>query len=498
MRIFEILLAVTTLSWVLLTVIRRKEDRHITTLETIIVLLIVILHIILEGIRWQMGLIYLVMCTQIVFCWFVRKKHIKPRSGMFRTSGTITAILLIAISSVISISLPVFKLPEPTGKYDIGTAYYFFIDTNRQEIFTSEADDAREVPFQVWYPAIIDNTAQPKPYLIPEASKHFAKGLNLPAFLFDYLKQIRTHTYENMPVAKNDRPYPILIFNPGYGGSPGFYTTIIEGLVSQGYIVVSIPHVDGGSFYTLPDGRIQVSPINNSAYHEEAFGERVEFIKRNLTQSKTMIESEFWYQQLLKNSPINQSSVRVWADDISFVIDQLFELNKSSERFAGYLDLEKIGVFGHSFGGAASAQATINDDRISAGINMDGFQYGDLFETPINKPFMFITAEHASEGIPFPSKTNLVFIEQAEAEVFNLFIKGSEHHSFTDIPLWGDFLSDARHATINSRKCLQLTQEYLLVFFDTYLQKTLEETQDILALSHPEVIIEPYFPQQTP
>ena len=50
--------------------------------------------------------------------------------------------------------------------------------------------------------------------------------------------------------------------------------------------------------------------------------------------------------------------VMVWAQDNSFVLDQVEELNTSdpSGFFTGKLDLENIGIFGHSFGGASALQ----------------------------------------------------------------------------------------------------------------------------------------------
>ncbi|MFD2123349.1 hypothetical protein ACFSKT_00075 [Paenibacillus xanthanilyticus] len=62
-----------------------------------------------------------------------------------------------------------------------------------------------------------------------------------------------------------------------------------------------------------------------------------------------------------------------------------------NRNFAGVIDTTRVGVLGHSFGGAASYLASA-DDRIKAGIDMDarwsGFEGGEA----LNKPFMW--AQH--------------------------------------------------------------------------------------------------------
>lgn len=65
------------------------------------------------------------------------------------------------------------------------------------------------------------------------------------------------------------------------------------------------------------------------------------------------------------------------ADDVGFVLDQLSALNAGSpaSRFAGRLDLTRIGVIGHSVGGAVAYNLALHDPRIKAAIDLDGVVY---------------------------------------------------------------------------------------------------------------------------
>ena len=56
--------------------------------------------------------------------------------------------------------------------------------------------------------------------------------------------------------------------------------------------------------------------------------------------------------------------------NIIFVINQI---EKYKDDFSFNMDLDKIGVFGHSFGGATGVVASWNDIRISACLNLDGW-----------------------------------------------------------------------------------------------------------------------------
>ena len=78
------------------------------------------------------------------------------------------------------------------------------------------------------------------------------------------------------------------------------------------------------------------------------------------------------------------------AADIASVID--WSANHNSELFDGRLDLDRIGVIGHSFGGEISMRAGIDDPRVLAVANLDGAAVG-LVQGSYPKPLLVIASD---------------------------------------------------------------------------------------------------------
>src|SRR5208282_1514586 len=87
--------------------------------------------------------------------------------------------------------------------------------------------------------------------------------------------------------------------------------------------------------------------------------------------------------------------------DVKFVVDQLEQFNRPSGKFFGArLDLNRLGIFGYSFGGAVAAQACWLDRRFKAGIDMEGSLFGEVAEDGVRQPFFFM----GDAGTPVASR----------------------------------------------------------------------------------------------
>ncbi|MEP7292230.1 MAG: prolyl oligopeptidase family serine peptidase [Chloroflexota bacterium] len=344
----------------------------------------------------------------------------------FKTIGVLLMVLLLQ-SSILHAQD--YGLPEPTGPYAIGITSFHWVDESREETFTpDDPDDRREVVVDVWYPATVAEGAETAPYMpdpvafrdgLQDAFHEISPHLDPP---LDALTNMPTHSYADAPLSDEQASYPVLIFSHGIGASSRMYTSQTEALASHGYIVASINHPYTSAAVTFPDGRT------------------------------TMLEFDF-------GSSLAQAAQL--AADQSFVLDQLELLNAGEPEslFSGRLDLERVGVFGHSAGGNATALTFTSDSRFKAAINEDGSYVPAARTGEITYPLMHMASEDFS--------LNMRTFSNYDAPVYNLTFNGFGHTDFTDFLAWGIF---PLHGTVDRARALEITNAYIVAFFDQALK----------------------------
>ncbi len=276
-------------------------------------------------------------------------------------SFLIAAVFAGALASGAGIYMvPVFTLPTPRGPYHVGTFVRHLIDRGRHERHASSPTTPREFMIQVWYPA--ENAP---------GVRAWYRDPRMNTLKSSHLRLVKTHSYWNLPVAKEPRTFPVLLFSPSSGGFRSQNTFEVEELVSQGYIVVGIDHPYSSSRVVFPDGHVTYSvPWMDTA-------SAVAFEESN-RKVELMVEDH--------------------VADARFLLDEMERWNRpgSGEPLAGRMELTKVGVFGHSFGGALAAGLCVADPRVVAGINMDGWTFGDALKKGIPKPFFLCRAAMAA------------------------------------------------------------------------------------------------------
>ena len=121
------------------------------------------------------------------------------------------------------------------------------------------------------------------------------------------MELVKSHSFMDLQLSDSENHYPILLFSHGFNGFRNQNTFQVEELASQGYIVLSIDHTFDAAATVFPGGRTAyVQPIN-------------------LTDE-------------------GDSHIKLWEEDVSFVLNQIEKLNENDETgfFTGRLDTSRM------------------------------------------------------------------------------------------------------------------------------------------------------------
>jgi fermentation-respiration switch protein FrsA (DUF1100 family) len=367
------------------------------------------------------------------------KKSVKLLVGVF------IVLIIIAVlghSVIIPKLIPLSDLPTPSGVYSVGTKIFEWTDESRDEWFTEDKDDKRRIVVQVWYPSEDTNSA-PVPYLV-SADKWLpalSDILEIPQFLFDHLRDIGTHSVLNAPVNKKVENTPLVLFSHGIWGMRFQNTAQFEALASRGYIVVSGDHAYDASLTLFKDGTIADF---RSGYEGE------------------LSEEEFW---ALRNP---QLQTRV--SDIRFMIDTIGVKQLKGGELWSVVDMERIGVFGHSYGGATSLIASVQDERIDAAIALDGWMIPvplDVIDRGSDKPFYYIGRESWADPLNYQQLNK--FLKRSSHQS-TLFLTGTKHFDFSDTPLFSPYMQTiGLSGVIPAEELAKKLENEIVGFFDNHL-----------------------------
>jgi len=289
----------------------------------------------------------------------------RRRKALFAAS----AIVLAGVAALAVIWCRGVPFPETTGPFRIGRTSLHLVDSSRKEIFTADVNDVRELMVTLHYPAQVAGTARASAYADARLAAAIAEAYHAPQFLTSLM---HSHAVEKAPCATNEGGFPVVLFSPGFGTHPLFYSAMLEELASHGFIVASICHPYSTGVTVFPDGRVVRA---NEA------GSRFELLKKHHEGSLETIAKD------------RDMIGEVWLADVRFVLDSLAQLNKNDELFAGRLNLSRVGIFGHSFGGATAALAVQSDRRFKAGINLDGSDFSTTRGESIRDTFVWLCSE---------------------------------------------------------------------------------------------------------
>ena len=206
---------------------------------------------------------------------------------------------------------------------------------------------------------------------------------------------MRAHSLADAPVAAAGAPYPVVVLRGGASAEVWNYTSLAEDLASHGYVVVGVDAPGRTNVVAFGDGRVvRRAPENDP---ELALGapDSAQRINRVLG---------------------------AWVRDLGVVLDRLQRLDAGAAPggvppsgvppsgpppgagpsrwgadFTGRLDLGRVGVVGHSLGGATALQFCHDDARCRAAVDIDGAPLGPVVREGVPRPTLFLLSDHRGE-----------------------------------------------------------------------------------------------------
>lgn len=379
--------------------------------------------------------LFVLLIIRIIFALIdylmIRNKEVKAKHPAMMILSAVLSVMLILGSMIPSYIFADYDGLPVSGEYEIAEANAILIDKSRTEQFETDGS-SREVPVYFYYPA------------------NAAEGEKFPLVLFSH-------------------------------GSFGYYqsnhSTYAE-LASNGYVVVSTEHPHHSLYTTDTNG--------NTIIVDPQFMNDVMSINAEDVSEETAYEhSSEWF--------------RLRAEDINFAIDSIklaagtnalpeYWYSQQSEEIITALSMintEKIGVMGHSLGGAASVSVGRTRSDISAVIDLDGTMLSEVTgvvndrqivnDEPYTTPLLsFDNEEHHFSSLEAremdkPYANNIVHDNAVCG--YRTYIVGTGHMNFTDLPMFAPPLAKMLGTgSIDPEECMLTVNRITLEFFDSFLK----------------------------
>lgn len=294
-------------------------------------------------------------------------------------------------------------LPKPNGTYNTRITTAKLVDQTRLDPFAPNRTH-RAIMVTVFYPILNASECEPLQtvsYMPPATAQFWDQELVSYGFTNASLEDFGISACRQNASARpscHGKEFPIVIFSPGQGASRQLYSGMAQSVASRGYLVISIDHPYDAFVVEYPDGTL-IYGLNftTDAQYDLDLATRVQ--------------------------------------DVSFLLDQLSANDSVQHVIPGAkcgLNVSHVAMFGHSFGGATTAEAMLSDSRIAGGLNMAGTFYGSVVNLGLDRPFMIFD---------IPSGTRLNYGNYAETWShlrgwkLELSLINAEHYTFMDIPL---------------------------------------------------------------
>ena len=368
--------------------------------------------------------------------WFIRRKNEKIKGKPSIVIRTLLGILIISLAMSPAFIFTDYNGRPVTGDHKVAKSEAILIDSSRMDEFENDGS-FREVPVHFFYP--------------------------------EDANEIKSNSL------------PLVIFSHGAFGYYQSNMSSYQELASNGYVVIALDHP------------------HHSFFAKDSSGKTV-LVDMDFIQSAINIENDVYDTETTFD--IMSKAMKLRLDDMNFVIDTVksavdtepdtswvFSSDKDRSDVStalSLIDIKKIGLFGHSMGGATAVTAGKRSD-VSAAIDLDGTMFGEELgiedgevicnREPYTTPILDVRNQTHHESCEEAYRLqkdyiNNVIIDNA-ADGYTTYFKGSGHMNFTDLPLISPFIAkNLGVGDVDSEVCIDQVNALVLGFFDHYLKGT--------------------------
>ena len=397
------------------------------------VLLLGVILLPLTHMKWRyIGALILVGILLLIagLCWLIKRRKVNGSAKKARviTSGLLS-VFMIGFALVPAFVFTNYDGLRTTGDYTVRESNAVLTDANRVDPFEGEGSD-REVPVHFYYPD--------------------AEG-----------------------------SFPLIVFSHGaFGYYQSNYSTYAE-LVSHGYVVAALDHP------------------HHAFFTKNSLGELVTvdsgFLSEALDVTNGVLNAEDTYALYDKWMSIRTGDVNFVLDTIETAkatdaLDAAWHTENEAEILSvlKMTDTDRIGVIGHSMGGATAVNIGRVRNDIDAVIVLDGTMLGEITGLE-NGVFLYNEEPYSVPVLDFGKKSDYSEIEQATDEresshVNQYMIEHAkdgkqvlfgdcEHMDFTDLPLFSPLLASLLGSKdIDHEAFMCRLNGLVLRWFDSYLK----------------------------
>ena len=345
---------------------------------------------------------------------------------------SVIGVFIIAGTLIKALVFPPYEGLPVSGSYAVETQTFTWEDESRVETFTDTGEN-RALTVSFWYP-------------------------------------------------DEEGKYPLVVFSHGaFGVIESNYSTYTE-LASNGYVVASIGHPYHAMFVEDVNGKTTMVDMeflkqiyaDNGEYSEEAERQTYEF-------------SQEWME--LRSADMNfvLDTILAEVEKVQAITGLEESADTASQKVFASIDTTKIGLMGHSMGGATAVHLGRERDDITAVIDLEGTMMGEYVgfdngyevynEEPYPVPVLDVNSKSVREDI------DALQVEHPEWEYVNDYLgrnatdyrevvfNGAGHLNFTDLPMISPPLAGFLGVgEVDAEECMKNVNEVVLTFFDFYLK----------------------------